>query len=129
MHAHLGSFNIVVLEWVERASTAAHCGGDIHQHNEHLCQHVREAPLKFALHLFGHCPNSNCTPPHSNKHSGTNFQALIYQFERLYVFVNGKVCILVSNTCIKSASFNILCSTPSWQRFRPPPPKIKQMSI
>ena len=32
---------------------------------------LREAPLKFVLGAFGHCPNSFCTtPPHSNWHSG-----------------------------------------------------------
>merc|ERR1712001_472970 len=30
---------------------------------------IREAPLRLASPLFGHCPNGNCTPPpHSNGH-------------------------------------------------------------
>ena len=37
---------------------------------------LREAPRRLALHLFGHCPNSDYTPPpppHSNGHSGALF--------------------------------------------------------
>ena len=39
---------------------------------------VREAPLKFMLGAFGHCPFSFCTPPpHSNGHSGALFSGPI----------------------------------------------------
>ena len=35
---------------------------------------VREAPFNLSPPLFGHCPNSNYTPPpHSNGHSGALF--------------------------------------------------------
>ena len=35
---------------------------------------LREAPRRLALHLFGHCPNSDYTPPpHPNGHSGALF--------------------------------------------------------
>ena len=34
---------------------------------------LREAPIRLAAPLFGHCPNSDYTPPHSNGHSGALF--------------------------------------------------------
>ena len=39
---------------------------------------IREAPLKFMLGAFGHCPFSFCPPPpHSNGHSGALFSGPI----------------------------------------------------
>ena len=39
-----------------------------------MASHIREAPIQLAAPLFGHCPNSNYTPPpHSNGHSGALF--------------------------------------------------------
>ena len=34
---------------------------------------LREAPVRLVAPLFGHCPNSDYTPPHSNGHSGALF--------------------------------------------------------
>ena len=50
--------------------------------------HVREAPFNKSPPLFGHCPNSNYTPPpHSNGHSGALF------FRRYFPILKG--CMLL----------------------------------
>ena len=49
---------------------------------------VREAPFNKSPPLFGHCPNSNYTPPpHSNGHSGALF------FRRYFPILKG--CMLL----------------------------------
>ena len=74
----------------------------------------REAPFRLAAPLFGHCPNSDCTPPHSNGHSGTlffrhNFTILPFFLPSFYHFL----WISATNHPAKGLD----------------PPKIKQMPI
>ena len=46
---------------------------------------IREAPFNLSPPLFGHCPNSNYTPPpHSNGHSGALFSCAILPFFTLF---------------------------------------------
>merc|ERR1712020_66919 len=75
---------------------------------------VREAPFNKSPPLFGHCPNSNYTPPPALKRAlwGTFFQALFSHFKGLYAFGNG-------NTLKPCSSLN-KCPKPSGQGFRPP---------
>ena len=65
---------------------------------------VREAPLRKTQGLFGHCPNSNCTPPPSLKRAlcGTLFPDRLEQMPFELQFSLHK------------------CPKPSWQGFRPP---------
>ena len=54
-------------------------------HNPPRCNHLREAPLKLASPLFGHCPNSDYTPPPALKRAlwGTFFPG---RFEQICQF-------------------------------------------
>ena len=47
---------------------------------------VREAPLKFMLGAFGHCPFSFCPPPPALKRAlwGTFFWVVFYNFKRVH---------------------------------------------
>ena len=50
---------------------------------------IREAPLKLSPGLFGHCPNSDCTPTVKRALYGIFFRALFYHFEALYASKKG----------------------------------------
>ena len=67
---------------------------------------LREAPDKKMPGLFGHCPNSDCTPPPSLKRAlwGTLFPYRLEQMPFELQFSLHK------------------CPKPSWQGFRPPKP-------
>ena len=67
---------------------------------------LREAPDKKMPGLFGHCPNSDCTPPPSLKRAlwGTLFPDRLEQMPFELQFSLHK------------------CPKPSWQGFRPPKP-------
>ena len=82
---------------------------------EVIISDLREAPFKLAPPLFGHCRNSNYTPPPALKRAlwGTFFQAGFYHFLPFLPFFT----IFSLNKCHK----------PSGQGFRPP--KIKQMPV
>ena len=92
---------------------------------------VREAPLKMLSPLFGHCPNSDCTPPPPSKgHSGALFSGPIsatlsnHHFEGMWVPQR----ILASlKSIVNKRKYQIelqfslhKCPKPSWQGFRPP---------
>ena len=103
---------------------------------------VREAPFNLSPPLFGHCPNSNYTPPPALKRAlwGTFFQARFSHFKGLYASGNGNTCsslnkfpkppgqgfrpphnqanarLNLENSSLKK------CPKPSGQGFRPPPP-------
>ena len=45
------------------------------------------SPFLISAHFFGHCPNSNYSPPpHSNGHSGALFSGAILTFYHFYHF-------------------------------------------
>ena len=74
---------------------------------------LREAPFNLSPPLFGHCPNSNYTPPRTQTGTlGHFFQAQFYHFSPFLPFF----------TLFTIFSLN-KCPKPSGQGFRPPPPK------
>merc|ERR1712110_951339 len=75
---------------------------------------IREAPFNLSPPLFGHCPNSNCTPPpHSNGHSGALF------FRRDFTIFYHFYYFLPFLPFFTIFSLN-KCPKPSGQGFRPP---------
>ena len=65
---------------------------------------LREAPLKKTQGLFGHCPNSDCTPSLKRALWGTLFPDRLEQIPFELQFSLHR------------------CPKPSWQGFRPPKP-------
>ena len=100
---------------------------------------VREAPLRLASPLFGHCPNSNCPPPPRTQ-KGTLGHFFSGRFERLC-----QITVLRVYKCHKESwqalnplltkgnaqlNFNFHCiSAPNHPGRGLDPPKIKQMPV
>ena len=75
---------------------------------------VREAPFYLSPPLFGHCPNSNYTPPpHSNGHSGHFFSGAILPFFTIFTIFYPFYHFFTIFSLNK-------CPKPSGQGFRPP---------